>query len=228
MANDFDTLPAPASCQCEHVEHAPRDGCAQKPAGHVPTDYGHYWLCAYCIDAGHMLPAKPGPLVEVRRTGRTWSVFVDQQLHEGGFFEYPIACDAAQTIREAAVAVGRLGHDAVRRRSSVSFHVECGACGTTYDQASATAPVVCGLCGVTLDQGRRDAEADEAAPELGDQLLPCGHLEKEHQGDVCDGEPMINGPTCVVCDGPANYLGRLGHLDHFRCQNCGADFHREV
>jgi hypothetical protein len=29
--------------------------------------------------------------------------------------------------------------------------------------------------------------------------------------------------TCLVCDGPLIYLGRLGDLDHYRCRNCGME-----
>jgi tRNA(Ile2) C34 agmatinyltransferase TiaS len=29
---------------------------------------------------------------------------------------------------------------------------------------------------------------------------------------------------CPVCDGPGMLLGSLGHLVHWRCQNCGMDF----
>lgn len=28
-------------------------------------------------------------------------------------------------------------------------------------------------------------------------------------------------PACDACDGPADYLGRLGRLDWWRCRDCG-------
>lgn len=31
---------------------------------------------------------------------------------------------------------------------------------------------------------------------------------------------------CPVCDGEAYPLGNLGKLAHFRCRDCGMDFHK--
>jgi transposase-like protein len=31
-------------------------------------------------------------------------------------------------------------------------------------------------------------------------------------------------PHCPYCDGQATLLGVLGHTQHFRCRDCGADF----
>jgi len=31
---------------------------------------------------------------------------------------------------------------------------------------------------------------------------------------------------CPVCNGPGVLLGALGSLVHFRCRNCGMDFHQ--
>lgn len=32
-------------------------------------------------------------------------------------------------------------------------------------------------------------------------------------------------PQCDACDGPGVPLGRLGNLDHWRCRDCGLQFH---
>ena len=29
---------------------------------------------------------------------------------------------------------------------------------------------------------------------------------------------------CQMCGGPGQYMGRLGHLHWFRCQDCGMEF----
>lgn len=34
--------------------------------------------------------------------------------------------------------------------------------------------------------------------------------------------------SCKRCGGPATLLGELGNLAHFRCIDCGGDFHIEV
>lgn len=39
-------------------------------------------------------------VVTVKRTGRTWSIFVNGVLHEGGFFDREAAILAANAIRE--------------------------------------------------------------------------------------------------------------------------------
>lgn len=31
-------------------------------------------------------------------------------------------------------------------------------------------------------------------------------------------------PECPVCDGPGQYLGQLGDLDHWTCRHCGMQF----
>lgn len=33
---------------------------------------------------------------------------------------------------------------------------------------------------------------------------------------------------CEICGGPLNLLGCLGPLYHYRCRNCGAQFHSET
>lgn len=35
-------------------------------------------------------------------------------------------------------------------------------------------------------------------------------------------------PACPCCRGAGVELGRLGHLDHFRCRSCGIVFSLEV
>lgn len=34
--------------------------------------------------------------------------------------------------------------------------------------------------------------------------------------------------VCEACEGPVQYLGRLGNLEHFRCRNCGMQQSVEV
>lgn len=34
--------------------------------------------------------------------------------------------------------------------------------------------------------------------------------------------------TCIVCNGTPHYIGTLGHLDHFRCRNCGLMQYQET
>jgi tRNA(Ile2) C34 agmatinyltransferase TiaS len=49
--------------------------------------------------------------------------------------------------------------------------------------------------------------------------------------ELTDAEPVILEATptpCPACDGPGCYLGTLGRLDHFRCQDCGLDFCDDV
>jgi transposase-like protein len=32
---------------------------------------------------------------------------------------------------------------------------------------------------------------------------------------------------CPICDGHGEHLGGLGHLDHYRCRQCGMNFSKE-
>lgn len=40
------------------------------------------------------------------------------------------------------------------------------------------------------------------------------------------GEPdLVGPPSCPLCDGVGLYLGQLGLLIYFKCQQCGIEFH---
>lgn len=38
----------------------------------------------------------------------------------------------------------------------------------------------------------------------------------------------MNMRPCPLCNGPANKLGRLGNLNHYRCTACGMTFSRKI
>lgn len=64
----------------------------------------------------------------------------------------------------------------------------------------------------------------DALPRAGNP----GNRSARETGDLSDDEFVSEAPSCPMCGGEGNFLGQLGHLEHFRCRQCGMDFNRKA
>lgn len=77
-----------------------------------------------------------------------------------------------------------------------------------------------------------ESEDDLELPEALDFLEASGMtvLTADKPEDI-DNWPSLDElfpASCPTCEGPSNFLGKLGNREHFRCRNCGMDWSTET
>jgi hypothetical protein len=116
--------------------------------------------------------------------------------------------DQAEQVERSLSGLGleaRSERDSARRLSGRAWSVYARARPERYDLELPEALDFLEASGMTVLTADKPEDIDNW-PSL-DELFPA---------------------LCPTCEGPSNFLGKLGNREHFRCRNCGMDWSTEI